>query len=208
MFRAGEMIENPVTGERITFIRTARETAGEVTAVLVTVRPAGFVASAHVHPRQQEIFRIVSGRMSARVGGRIVEQGPGAVLTIEAGIAHKFWNAGNEDLVFVAEVRPSLEFESLIGTMYSLAAAGKTNKKGMPNPFRLAVIANAHFDVVQLPLIPAWMQKTALAFGSPLGRALGYGPTYGPASDRPGRSGAQAQMGAMAAIRDAGASLR
>jgi mannose-6-phosphate isomerase-like protein (cupin superfamily) len=199
MFRAGDTIENPVTGERLTFIRTAHETAGEVTVVQVTVQPAGFVAAAHVHPRQQEVFSIVAGRMTARLDGKIVELGPGEVVTIEAGVGHKFWNAGNEDLVFIAEVRPSLEWESLIETMYSLAAAGKTNKKGMPNPFRLAVIARAHFDVVQLPVVPAWMQKTALAFGSPLGKALGYCPTYLHASDGLYGPGAQVlAMGAMA----------
>jgi mannose-6-phosphate isomerase-like protein (cupin superfamily) len=203
MFRAGDTIENPVTGERLTFLRTAHETAGKVTIVQVTVRPGGFVASAHVHPRQQEIFRIVSGRISAKVDGKIIERYPGEVLTIEAGVAHKFWNPGNEDLVFVAEVRPSLEFESLIETMYSLAAAGKTNRKGMPNPFRLAVIARAHFDVVQLPVIPAWVQKTALAFGSPLGKALGYGPTYASASDAFFCNGGQELMvGAVAAPRE------
>jgi hypothetical protein len=62
--------------------------------------------------------------------------------------------------------------------MFSLAADGKTNKKGMPNPFRLAVVANAHFDTVRLPKVPAWMQKTALAMGAPVGKAMGYGPTY------------------------------
>ena len=36
--------------------------------------------------------------------------------------------------------------------MFALAADGKTNKKGMPGPLRLAVIANHHFDVVRLPL--------------------------------------------------------
>ena len=176
MFRAGETIENPITGERLTFIQTASDTDGEV-----TVRPDGFVAAAHVHPRQTEIFRLVSGRMGAKLGREKLEAGPGEVLTIEPGVAHKFWNAGEDDLVFVAEVRPSLEWESLIETMYSLAADGKTSKKGMPNPFRLAVIANAHFDVVQLPVIPAWMQKAALAMGAPLGKALGYAPTYQPA---------------------------
>ena len=60
--------------------------------------------------------------------------------------------------------------------MFSLAADGKTNKKGMPNPFRLAVIANAHFDTVQLPVVPAWMQKAALAMGAPVGKAMGYRP--------------------------------
>ena len=50
----------------------------------------------------------------------------------------------------------------------------------MANPFRLAVIAKAHFDTVQLPVIPAWMQKAALAMGAPVGKAIGYGPTYMP----------------------------
>ncbi len=181
MFRAGDTIENPITGERLTFIKTASDTDGEVTVVEVAVRPDGFVAAAHVHPNQTEIFRVVSGRMGAKLGREKIEAGSGEVLAIEPGVAHKFWNAGEDDLVFVAEVRPSLEWESLIETMYSLAADGKTSKKGMPNPFRLAVIAHAHFDVVQLPVIPAWMQKTALAMGAPLGKALGYAPTYQPA---------------------------
>ena len=98
--------------------------------------------------------------------------------------AHTWWNAGDDELVFRCEIRPALQFESLIETMFSLAADGKTNEKGMPNPFRLAVIANAHFDTVQLPVIPAWMQKTALAMGSPVGRAMGYGSTYTAGQDR------------------------
>jgi mannose-6-phosphate isomerase-like protein (cupin superfamily) len=183
LFRSGDTIENPVTGERLTFIKTAAETGGEVTIAEVTVQPGGFVAAAHVHPKQDEVFRVVSGRIGVKLGREKLEAGPGEVLTIGAGIAHKFWNAGEGELVFVAEVRPSLEWEALIETMYSLAADGKTSKKGMPNPFRLAVIAQAHFDVVQLPVIPAWMQKTALAMGAPLGKALGYGPTYEPAGE-------------------------
>jgi hypothetical protein len=62
--------------------------------------------------------------------------------------------------------------------MFGLANDGKTNGKGMPNPLRLAVIANAHFDVVRLPFPPAWMQKVGLAMGAPLGRLLGYGAMY------------------------------
>jgi hypothetical protein len=50
----------------------------------------------------------------------------------------------------------------------------------MPNPLRLAVIANNHFDDVRLPKIPHAIQKLALATGAPLGRLVGYGPTYEP----------------------------
>jgi hypothetical protein len=55
----------------------------------------------------------------------------------------------------------------------------------MPNPLRLAVIARAHFDVVRLPMPPAWMQRAGLALGAPLGRALGYTPEYAPAAGTP-----------------------
>ena len=33
----------------------------------------------------------------------------------------------------MCEVRPALQFEQLIETMFALAADGKTNEKGMPN---------------------------------------------------------------------------
>ena len=97
---------------------------------------------------------------------------------------------GEERAVFVTEVRPALQFEQLIETMFSLAAEGKTNRKGMPNPLRLAVIARAHFDDVRLPFPPAWMQRTGLAMGAPLGRLLGYGAAYEPAPGELGLAGA------------------
>jgi hypothetical protein len=45
------------------------------------------------------------------------------------------------------------------------------------------VIANAHFDTVQLPFPPALLQRIALGLGAPLGRLAGYGPTYLPAAE-------------------------
>jgi hypothetical protein len=65
--------------------------------------------------------------------------------------------------------------------MFTLAAEGKTGRRGLPNPLRLAVIASAHFDTVRLPFPPTPLQRAALAVGAPLGRALGYRET----ADRP-----------------------
>ena len=65
--------------------------------------------------------------------------------------------------------------------MFALAADGKTNKKGMPSPLRLAVIANAHFDDVRLPYVPAFAQKAALVSGRRARQAWpASGPTYEP----------------------------
>jgi mannose-6-phosphate isomerase-like protein (cupin superfamily) len=184
MIRAGDTLENPITGERIVFRQTSREPNGEAVVIETYVQPDGFVAAAHVHPSQEERFEVLRGAVGFRVGRKKLVAGPGQRLTVPAGTAHRFWNAGDEVAHFVCEIRPALQFESLIETMFSLAAEGKTNKKGMPNPFRLAVIANAHFDTVQLPVVPAWMQKAALSMGAPLGKAMGYGPTYKPEMPR------------------------
>ena len=178
MIRAGDSIVNPVTGERLVFELTSRDTDGEYTRFDTYVEPGGFVASPHVHPYQTEIFTVVDGTLGVKRGREKLELGPGEVAMIDPGQSHKFWNAGEGTLHFRAEVRPSLEFESLIETMFSLAADGKTNRKGMPSPLRLAVIANHHFDVVRLPVIPHALQKMALVPGALLGRAVGYTPTY------------------------------
>jgi quercetin dioxygenase-like cupin family protein len=181
MIRAGDSIENPVTGERIVFRQTSRETGGEAVVIETFVQPGGFVAAAHVHPSQEERFQVLRGTVGMKIGRQKHMAGPGTRLTVPAGTAHRFWNAGEEVAHFVCEVRPALQFESLIETMYGLAADGKTNRKGMPNPLRLAVIAQAHFDTVRLPFPPAVLQRIGLALGAPLGKSLGYGSCYVPA---------------------------
>jgi hypothetical protein len=103
MIRKGDRLENPVTGEILIFHKTSRETGGEAVLVETIVRPDGFVAAAHVHPHQTERFD---------------------VLTVEPGTPHRFWNAGDGEARFVCEVRPALEFESLIETMFGRPPAG------------------------------------------------------------------------------------
>jgi len=181
MIRAGDSIENPVTGERLVFHKTSAETGGEAVVVECILQPNGFVAAAHVHPSQEERFEVLRGTVGFRVGREKLVAGPGKRLTVPAGTPHKFWNDGDEVAHFVCEIRPALQFESLIETMFNLATDGKTNRKGMPNPLHLAVIARAHFDTVQLPFPPAIVQRLGLALGSPIGRMLGYQPIYIPA---------------------------
>ena len=178
MIRKGDTIENPVTGERLLFLETSADTGGEYVLVECTVQPNGFVAAAHVHPNQSETFQIERGTIAFKLDGEEIVAHAGDTVVVPAGAAHKFWNAGETEAVFVTEVRPALQFERLLETMFALAADGKTNKRGMPNPLRLAVIANAHFEDVRLPFPPAWMQKAGLLMGAPLGRALGFRPVY------------------------------
>ena len=178
MIQAGDTLYNPVTKERMTFLKTAAETNGEYVLIELRAAPGAVVAAAHVHPHQTETFEVISGTLGAKIGRKTVEAVAEGVVVIEPKVSHKWWNAGEDELVFRAEVRPALQFEQLIETMFGLAEDGKTNRKGMPNPLRLAVIANEHFDDVRLPVIPAALQRAALAMGAPLGRMFGYQATY------------------------------
>jgi quercetin dioxygenase-like cupin family protein len=180
MIRTGDTIHNPVTGERITFHATSADTNGESVVIECTVQPDGFVAAGHVHPFQSERFAVIEGTLGLKRGKEKVTLGRGEVAVVEPGTTHRFWNAGEDEVTFVCEVRPALQFESLLETMFALAEDGKTNRKGMPNPLRLAVIARAHFGTVRLPHPPAWVQRAGLVLAAPFGRALGYGPTYMP----------------------------
>lgn len=181
MIRAGDMLVNPVTGERLLFHKTSHDTGGETVIFETFVEPGGFVAAAHVHPHQEERFAILDGSVGFGIGREKIVSGPGERLTVPAGTPHRFWNAGEAEARFVCEVRPALQFEQLIETMFALAAHGKTNRKGMPNLLRLAVIADATFDTVRLPFPPAWMQRMGLTMLAPLGWLVGYDPAYAPA---------------------------
>jgi quercetin dioxygenase-like cupin family protein len=178
MIQTGQTLENPVTGEVLIFRETSRDTGGEHVLVETMLRPGATVAAAHSHPYQSESFQVLEGRVAFKLGRRTVELGPGEGVTVLPRTAHKFWNAGDGAARFTCEIRPAGAFEQLIETMFGLAAAGKTSKKGMPNPLRLAVIARHHFDDVRLPLIPHALQRLALALGAPIGKAFGYHEAY------------------------------
>jgi len=181
MIRSGDILHNPVTGESLHFVTSASETDGEYVVVETSVEPGGFVAAAHVHPFQTEIFEVLEGTVRFVAGGREIVAEAGDTVVVEPATAHRFSNPGDTTARFRCEIRPALRFEQLIETMFALAADGKTNGKGLPNPLRLAVIAKHHFADVRLPFPPAWLQRLGLVFGAPAGRLLGYRATYEPA---------------------------
>ena len=179
MIRTGDSIANPVTGETVTFRQTSADSDGEVVIAEVTLEPGGSVAGVHVHPNQTETFRIIDGAVGFRVGrGRRVAT-TGETVVVEAGTAHTFWNAGEGQARFLCEVRPALGFERLLETMFALARDGKTNRRGVPHPLRLAAIADHHREDVQLPVLPVPLQRVAAKLGATAAWALAeFGPTY------------------------------
>jgi mannose-6-phosphate isomerase-like protein (cupin superfamily) len=174
MFTSGQTIENAVTGEEIRFVETAAETGGAYVVVETLVHPGGAVATRHIHPHQTERFEVLEGEMTFHVGRERVTLTAGEAVTVPAGTPHAFRNAGAADARFRAEVTPALQFEELLATMFALAADGRTNEQGMPNPLQLAVVADAYWDTIRVPFPPAFVQRIGLALLAPVARLCGY----------------------------------
>ena len=158
MSRAGDVIENPATGERVV-VRVGTENSGG--GLLVTegyVKPGGAVVGEHVHPDIEETFTVVSGELGFRIDGHESVAGPGERLQVPAGVAHDWWNAGQEEARVVVEIRPGARFEEMALNLFGLAQDGKTNAKGMPNILQAAIFAREFSDVLYFTRPPLWVQ--------------------------------------------------
>ena len=178
MSKAGDVIENPVTGERVVVRVGTEDSGGELLVVDGYVKPGGAVTGEHVHPAIEEYFTVVRGRVGFRIDGRVSIAELGERLHVPAGTAHDWWNAGEEEAHVRVEISPGERFEEMAINLFSLAQDGKTNSKGMPNLLQAAIFAREFSDVLYFtrpPLLVQWLLFGALAA---IARTLGYRGSY------------------------------
>jgi quercetin dioxygenase-like cupin family protein len=179
MAKAGDELVNPVTGLRTVFRKTARDTSGELLQVDWIGEPGWTTGPDHVHPRQEERFEVLSGRLGLRVEGAERVYGRGEVILAPAGSAHAAWNAGDDKVHVLVDFRPALRTETAFETLAGLARDGKTNGAGAPrNPLLLALVLREYEDEIYFVRPPLYVQR--LVFGALAGvaRPLGYRAGY------------------------------
>jgi quercetin dioxygenase-like cupin family protein len=175
---AGDIFENPVTGEH-GYIRVGTdETDGQYMMADLRVKPGGAVLGEHIHKTLDERFTVLQGTIGYKLAGREGTAGAGEVIDLPRGIAHDWWNAGTDEARVIVEIKPAARFEQMAATLFGLAQDGKTNSKGMPNMFQLALISQEFEDTVQFTNPPVAVQKVLFAILAPIGRLLGYQAIY------------------------------
>jgi mannose-6-phosphate isomerase-like protein (cupin superfamily) len=178
MSKAGDVFENPVTGERVV-VRVGTEESGEDLLVAdLYVRPGGAVAGEHVHTHIEEWFTVRKGRVGFRLDGRETIAPLNRRLHVPVGMVHDWWNAGEEEAHVVVEVAPGARFEEMIKNLYGLAQDGKTDKRGMFNPLQAALFAREFDDVIRFTKPPRLVQKLLFAALTLVARFLGYRGSY------------------------------
>ncbi len=178
MSRAGDVFENPVTGERVVVRVGTEESGGDRLVADLYVRPGGAVAGEHIHTRIEEWFTVRKGRVGFRFDGRETIAPLNRRMHVPAGTAHDWWNAGDEEAHVVVEVAPGSRFEEMIKNLYGLAQDGKTDAKGMPNLLQAALFAREFEDVLRFTKPPRSVQKILFAALAPIARLMGYRGSY------------------------------
>jgi quercetin dioxygenase-like cupin family protein len=176
--RAGDIIENRLTGERLVVRTGSEDSNGEHLVVDLYIRPGGRVVGAHRHPGIEEKFTIISGKVGFRVGDTVSIGEPGQQVVVAPGVVHDWWNAGDTEAHVLGEVSPADRFEKMIQNFFSLANDGKTDAQGMPNLLQLAATAREFDDVVQLASPPRVVQTLMFGPLAFVARLRGYQGSY------------------------------
>ena len=180
MAKAGDEIVNPVTGHRIIFRKTTRDTDGELLQMDWIGGPGWKAGPVHVHSFQEERFEVISGTLGSHVAGVERTHRAGEAIVVPAGVEHTAWNEGEEEVHALVQLRPaSLRTETMLETVFGLAQDGKLSKAGIPsNPFRLALIVHDYEDQIYLAQPPLVVQRALFGVLATVGRLLGYRAEY------------------------------
>jgi mannose-6-phosphate isomerase-like protein (cupin superfamily) len=172
------VIVNPLSGEQISILRTAAETAGTVLDWELLLAPGGRVPSSHAHPEQTETFTVVEGRMKFRVGWRRLIAAPGQTVRVPPGTVHHFANAGSVPARVSVESRPALAMEDLLETAAAMAQDQHAAGRALPRPIDLALFMADFEREVRAPFLPVRLVRPAVRRLARLARRRGLDERY------------------------------
>ena len=175
---AGEIWENPVTGECAKLLEAPWENREGRAVAELTALVGARVVGEHMHPSITERFTPLEGELTVKLNGQtsIVRQGETAV--VNSGVWHDWWNATNQNIRVRVEITPGERFVQLIETLFGLARLGYTDSKGMPHPLQLALVAREFSDIMVFRTPPLWLQRMIFGAMAPIARWRGYRATY------------------------------
>jgi quercetin dioxygenase-like cupin family protein len=184
MAQVGKTIVHPLSGERLTFLETAATTGGDLLKISIEMAPGGVLGRPHVHPRAEEEFEVLSGRIQLMSSGttRVAEAGESVI--VPSGADHIWGNPFDDPATITVAVRPALKLETFFETLFGLASDGKLNTKTqMPSFLQMILIVHEYRDDVTLPGFAGTATRGLGVVLAPVARARGYRGRYPQYSD-------------------------
>lgn len=132
----------------------------------------------HFHPKFEESFEVLAGEYRVEMEGTSTTLTEGDDIVLPKNVPHRHWNPADEPTRVLYEARPGLRGAELFETLYTLAQAGRTNQKGLPNLLQFAVIQDEYPGYFIRSDIPKVVQLAMAKGLAPIGRLAGYESTY------------------------------
>jgi mannose-6-phosphate isomerase-like protein (cupin superfamily) len=128
----------------------------------------------------EEALTIQQGRLGYQRPGEPPQfAGPGETVVFEPGEAHRFWNAGEEDLLCTGYVQPADNVEYFLTAIYE---SQRESGGSRPDPFESAFLMRRYRSEFYMAEIPAVVQRFVFPVQVAVGRLLG---KYGKYADAP-----------------------
>jgi quercetin dioxygenase-like cupin family protein len=172
-----KIISNPIIGQNIKFLQTAKDTSGKLVEMEASYRPYSKEPPPHYHPYQEEDFIIVKGQMTVRIEGKILLLNEGNTLHIPANTIHSMWNNSAGTAITNWKIQPALNTEYFLETASGLAS-DKRRSKRMRSLLQKSLLANKYSNVFRLAKPPFFVQKILFIVLTPFAWFVGYRASY------------------------------
>jgi quercetin dioxygenase-like cupin family protein len=163
------VIENCL-GEKLIFKELLKEPNGDRLIVENYVTPNNGPLM-HTHWLQDESLTVVNGKIGYQVQGQSEQYaGEGETVLFKRGVAHRFWNAGQEVLHCKGWLKPA---NTIVFFLSSVYAAQNKSGKAEPETFDGAYLLTRYSTEYDLPEIPPFVKKIIIPITYFVGRVLG-----------------------------------
>jgi quercetin dioxygenase-like cupin family protein len=141
----GETVHPPGAGERlgvgassVTIKATGADTDGTFYLGEVLIEPGFPGPPPHVHDKLHDMFYVLDGTLTVRLGEETRELGPGSFVCVPPGTVHTFSNPGSE-AVRILNFNTPAGWENYMRDLSAATAGGK-----MPSPEEIGKIASRY----------------------------------------------------------------
>jgi quercetin dioxygenase-like cupin family protein len=155
----------PADGERVhlfalgvRFMIDGDATNGRFSLVEHPLPPRALGAPLHTHRHEDEYSYVLEGRIGIQLGDDLLEATPGELVFKPRGIAHAFWNAGDEPARLLEIISPA-GFENYFRELAPLLAATERDEQAVG-----AVVERYGLDI-DFGTIPTLTDRHGLQLG-------------------------------------------
>jgi len=158
------------TGERLTLRRIKTDNGVEELRLTGSLPAHRQGPPLHVHFEEDERGEVVSGTVSALVDSTLLVIKAGESGHFPKGIAHRWWNDGDEGLGLRGGVTPAVDLDRYLQAMFEVLNAGPPNR---PPIFYMAHVLYRHRKTQLALVIPRAVQQILFPIVVLLGTVLG-----------------------------------